>query len=477
MNTATGVRDLRVSLAERIARSAMALDSPVTPNDEFHDWWAGRAAALRQQVTRIPFAELGQWSFDPATGNLGHASGRYFLIEGLHVRSDYGPVPQWSQPIIHQPEIGILGILVREFDGVLHCLMQAKTEPGNCNDLQLSPTVQATRSNYTQVHGGRAVPYLRHFREARPEQIIADVLQSEQGSWFFRKRNRNMIVEIDEDVPVGEDFRWVTIGQLHRLLNVDNLVNMDSRTVLSCLPFSGPGLGGAFSHADDDWAVATVRSLTGERAQHTTGEIMSWITDCQSRHEVVTRLVPLNQVERWHREDDAISHEEGRYFSVIAVDVEARGREIAAWRQPLLEPHGLGLAAFLARRIDDVLHVLVNARVEPGYLDVVELAPTVQCTPDSYRHRPAHERPAHLDTVLNAPRESIRYDTVLSEEGGRFYRAESRYVVVEPADDVEIEETPDHRWMTLDQLADLLRHSHYVNVQARTLVTGLRGAW
>src|SRR3954465_3456644 len=112
MNTATGVRDLRVSLAERIARSAIALDSRVTPNDEFHAWWADRSAALRQEVRRIPFAELGQWSFDPVTGNLGHASGKYFLIEGLQVRSDYGPVRQWSQPIIHQPEIGILGILV-----------------------------------------------------------------------------------------------------------------------------------------------------------------------------------------------------------------------------------------------------------------------------------------------------------------------------------------------------------------------------
>ena len=46
---------------------------------------------------------------------------------------------------------------------MLHCLMQAKMEPGNVNPLQLSPTVQATRSNYTQVHRGTGTRYLEYF--------------------------------------------------------------------------------------------------------------------------------------------------------------------------------------------------------------------------------------------------------------------------------------------------------------------------
>ena len=33
--------------------------------------------------------------------------------------------------------------------------MQAKIEPGNINKIQLSPTIQATKSNFTQKHGGR----------------------------------------------------------------------------------------------------------------------------------------------------------------------------------------------------------------------------------------------------------------------------------------------------------------------------------
>ena len=44
-------------------------------------------------------------------------------------------------------------------------LLQAKAEPGNINKIQISPTVQATKSNYTRVHGGKEIPYLRYFKK------------------------------------------------------------------------------------------------------------------------------------------------------------------------------------------------------------------------------------------------------------------------------------------------------------------------
>ena len=63
--------------------------------------------------------------------------------------------------------------------------------------------------------------------------------------------------------------------------------------------------------------------------------------------------------------------------------------------------------------------MLVHARVEGGFLDTVELGPTVQYTPDNYAHLPEKERPPFLDTVLEAPAERIRYEAVHAEEGGR----------------------------------------------------------
>ncbi|MDA0632763.1 NDP-hexose 2,3-dehydratase family protein [Nonomuraea sp. MCN248] len=454
-------------LTARIVRSMLAGDWL----EEFWAWFAERSERAAHRVERASLDELAGWSRDARTGDYAHHSGKFFRVTGIDVHVPGAAVPRWSQPIIVQPEIGILGILVKEFDGVLHCLMQAKFEPGNANGLQLSPTVQATRSNFQRVHRGKAVPYLEYFRDSARHRVLADVLQSEQGAWFYQKCNRNMIVEVDGDVPVGENFRWLTFGQLNRLFGVQNLINMDARTVLSCLPFTGFDRHPLSDAAEDDFRLALARSCSSaEGSLHPMPEILSWITGIRAQSEVTTRVVPLAGLPAWHRADGRISHESGLFFDVIGVDVAAGSREVTGWSQPMIEPIGDGVVAFVVRRIGGVLHALVHARVEPGYVNVVELAPTVQCTPGNLRALPAAARPRYLDTVLDAPAEQVRYAVALSEEGGRFYRAVNTYLVVE----ADVEDDADYRWMPLHQLADLLKHSNYLNVQARSLVACLQ---
>lgn len=460
-------------IGHRLAESALAYDGGVMTNQQVLEWLAQRRRAQIQVVSRIPFTELRDWRFRPADGNLVHRSGRFFSVEGLGVATDAGPVREWMQPIVNQPEIGILGIAVREIDGVLHCLMQAKAEPGNINGVQLSPTVQATKSNYNRVHGGREVPYLELFRDAPPQAVVADVLQSEQGAWFYRKRNRNIIVEVDGEVEADEDFCWLTLGQLHQLLMVDNLVSMDARTVLACLPRNG---GAATPRAATELAETIARSAdAGQGSMHSTAEILSWITTRRAQHGLSTTLMPLHDVQGWQRGDDAISHDRGAYFSVVAVSVEANSREVGSWAQPLIQPHGVGVIALLVKRFGGVLHALINARVEPGYLDAVELAPTVQYTPENYAHLPPDAQPPFVDVVRRRRPDQVLFDVELAEEGGRFLHAQCRYLVIEVDEEVPRNTRPDFRWMTLHQLTDLLQHSHYLNVQARTLVACLRG--
>lgn len=460
--------------ARRLARSVLAGDGSGEGSgaaDGFHRWFRERARHSGNDVRRVPLDGLEGWRRDPRTGDIGHESGRFFTVGGLDVRLPGGPVPHWTQPVIHQPEVGILGFLVKEFDGVPHFLVQAKVEPGNANGLQLSPTVQATRSNYTGVHRGRAVPYLDHFRAPPPGRVITDVYQSEQGAWFFRKHNRNMVVETSGDVEVLDGFRWMTLGELHRLLSVDDLVNMDARTVLSCLPLSGAGLEEAA--AGDPFRTALARS--GRRDAGSLDDfaaIQSWITEARTSAGLTAEPIPLDAVRDWRRTPERISHPSGRFFSIIGVGVRARGREVGAWMQPLLQPHGTGVIGLLVADIDGVLHALMQVQAEPGLLDTVELAPTVQCTPRNYEILPARARPPYLDRILDAAPEQIRYDTILSEEGGRFYHARNRYVIVETAPFAP--DDPAYRWLSLRQLADLVQHPRYLNVQARSILACLR---
>jgi oxidase EvaA len=454
--------------------SALTRANAALPSGQVAAWLADRLAANRFAVERVPFAAMDRWGFEADTGNLVHDTGRFFSVEGLSVRTDYGPVPAWTQPIVNQPEVGILGILVKEIDGVLHCLMSAKMEPGNVNLLQISPTVQATRSNYTRAHLGGSTPYLEYFVDRRRGRVIADVLQSEQGAWFHRKANRNMIVEVREDVEAGPEFCWLTVGQLLELMGHDNIVNMDARTVLSCMPFTAAGQR---IDTGDPWRAALVRSLGPDPDGLEAGAVLSWITDARARYSLHSERVPLRGIGGWHRTPTEIAHEAGRYFKVIATTVRASNREVASWSQPLVEPVDEGLVALVVARIGGVVHALMHARVEPGYRHVVELAPTVQCAVGNYHGLPASHRPAFLDLVLDAPAESVRYDVLLSEEGGRFYHAQNRYRVVEVADPGLLPVGEDFQWVRIGVLTELLRHSHYLNVQARSLIASLHSLW
>jgi dTDP-4-dehydro-6-deoxy-alpha-D-glucopyranose 2,3-dehydratase len=435
--------------------------------EDFHRWWAARTAAGRFEVTEIPFADLDDWHFEEHTGNLRHNSGRFFTIEGLQVRT--GSVPTSSQPIINQSEIGVLGIVVKQFDGVLHCLMQAKMEPGNVNTLQLSPTVQATRSNYTKVHRGSNTRYLEYFAGPQRGRVLVDVLQSEQGAWFWRKRNRNVVVEVTEDIPLHEDFCWLTLAQIRELMRVDNLVNMDARTVLSCMPFVEPG--GQGREGDDAFTDALTRSY-GSTAEpdggvHTTDEILSWFTEAKTRCDWSARLIPLAEVDNWSASAREIADTDQRDFRIIAVRVAATNREVKQWTQPLLAPRGQGLAIFVARPINGVLHLLVHARPEFGLLDALEMAPTVMLQPGEDVSCIADPL---LKEVTTGEAGRLRYDTLLSEEGGRFHRALTRYQVVEVGDEFPVEVPEDFCWMTVRQLMELLRHGHYLNIEARSLL-------
>lgn len=457
----------QLAASDDLTTSAITVDSRLTSNQQVDAWLDERRRANEFRVTLSPLNPLPGWRFLPDRGDLVHDTGRFFSIEGLQVLIGDR---EWTQPIINQPEIGILGILVKKFDGVLHCLMQAKMEPGNVNLIQLSPTVQATHSNYTGVHGGRPTPYLAYFQAPPAERVLVDALQSEQAAWFLRKRNRNMVVETTEEVPEHEDFRWLTLGQIRRLLNRDNVVNMDSRTVLSCIPFGiPPGRAG-----DDRYRTAIRRSISGAPGLHRTEALLSQITESRTRVRHVQRSIPLNQVTGWHRSDDEITHHDGRYFRIVGATVTAGNREVGQWSQPLLAPPGDGVTALLVKEFDGVLHLLVQTRPEAGSLAGAELGPTVQCTPGNYRDRPP---PPFLDEVRTAPPERVLHDTVQSEEGGRFYHTQNRYLIVEAPENLGRDVPPNFIWITVAQAIYLLRHGNYLNVYTRSLILALHNTW
>ena len=135
-----------------VFESLSTIDSVLSTYQSLKDWLESRNKANNFIVEVVNIDNITKWYFNDITGNLQHDSGKFFSIIGLHVKTDFSDLNEWQQIIINQPEIGILGIITKLINGTRYFLMQAKMEPGNINILQLSPTLQATRSNYKLAH-------------------------------------------------------------------------------------------------------------------------------------------------------------------------------------------------------------------------------------------------------------------------------------------------------------------------------------
>lgn len=440
-------------------------------NEEILNWIKKRNQKVEVQVTECPLKELSGWHFDDNMSLL-HDSGKFFSIEGVHVETDYGVINSWDQPIINQPEVGFLGILTKEINGVLFFLMQAKIEPGNVNNVQISPTLQATKSNFTQVHQGKKPAYLDYFLNAKPHQILLDQLQSEQGARFLRKRNRNIIIKVDEDIDVLPDFRWMTLGQIKELMYNDNMVNMDTRTVISGIDFSKYLTPLVNIEEMSPWGKSLLNSMQERNGLYSMDENISWLSRQKAKYNLLVTPKPLKYINDWRIKEYEISRDDNEYFKVIGVRVTISNREVSSWYQPLVQPQQQGLCAFIIKEVGGVPHFLVQAKLECGNYDVMELAPTVQCLTGRYDTETSI--PPFVSYVLNAPNNQIVFDTLQSEEGGRFYHEQNRNMLIKVGDDFPIDVPDNYRWMTLHQLFSFLKFNNFLNIQARSLLSALK---
>ena len=147
-------------------------------NSKLFLWLKKQRKLQKINVTKVNLDSLKKWKIN--NREIFHTSKKFFKIIGIRIQSNFYK-KNWDQPIILQNEIGILGI-VKNFKTNKY-LLQAKAEPGNINKIQISPSVQATKSNYTRVHGGKRIPYINFFVKKNKNFS----LQSEQAFRYFNK--------------------------------------------------------------------------------------------------------------------------------------------------------------------------------------------------------------------------------------------------------------------------------------------------
>lgn len=424
------------------------------------------------RVQPIAFHQSKQWLIDG--DRLRNRGGGFFSVIGARLVDHRTQRVLLHQPLIDQPEVGILGFALRQRGGTRELLVQAKAEPGNVGLLQAAPTVQATQSNYLRRHRGKKTLFLEWFREPRTVRIISDSLQSEQGTRFMGKYNRNMIVEVPARACAATPpmFEWFAARDVLAMLTHDFQINTDARSVLACSrwddlidggePFARWRGGGTFGE----------RLLHSYRAQVSStaiDQVLNRLKDLQRRCAMRTHVVGLHALQGWAIDDCVMRSLDGDSFEVRQFEIESAQREVPQWDQPLITSSHMGEIVLLCQVVDGALRFLFQARTEIGFRERVQFGPSVQWSPDVCDLENPLDR--QLRTTLDRAREIAA--CMQSDEGGRFFRCVSRYRLCQVPDDEVIEPHERLAWMTLGEVEQLIARPGVFTNEARSAISML----
>ena len=394
---------------------------------------------LNVKITEL--SNLKNWTFNNKI--IAHNSGKFFKIIGLKIHTNFFK-NNWDQPIIVQNEIGILGIIKN--NSSKKYLLQAKMEPGNKNKLQLSPTVQATKSNYKQVHGGKKVPYLKFFLNKNKKNIMN---QSEQGFRYLNKFNSNILINIDDKLKLLPSFFWFSLKELDNLIKKKNILNMDTISVFSSF----------------------IQKSKIDKPYNSTKKINILIKENDKKFFMKKAIVALDKLKDWKFSKKEISHKYGKHFSIIGVNVETNKREVGKWSQPLIMSKKLALAAFLLKKINNTNHYLCRYILKPGLKKSAITCSVNTSDISNYKNNKTltiDQKKIIEKFILYNNKNKVLYDNIISDEGGRFYHCEIRNVAILLKENIDMKLPKTYFWISQNQMIDMIKNKR-VDIEARLL--------
>jgi oxidase EvaA len=455
-----------MSITEKILSSWCCRNGNVNKTKDLITWVQKLNERTYVNIVEKSIYQDNFWFYDDYNGEILNRKRSFFSIKGMRRFDNENFISE--QPVIIQPEIGYLGIICKEIDGMINFLMQAKIEPGNINCVQISPTIQATKSNFTRAHGGNLPAYFEMFENSLKHRVLYDQIQSEQASRFYKKRNRNMIMLVEEEIEVLPNFKWMTLGQIKELMKIDNLVNMDTRTVLSGIPFlwDTTDLKIVKKYISDN---SLVESMNEKNIMVELPTVFQELNNYKMFSNIRMSTVPLYELVDWEINEYGMTCKKRVPFMVRFYEIEIEGREVRKWSQPLFKAIGMATFGLITTIVNGVRKYLVKINSEFGSFDKVEIGPSIQWESTHYLYDDDKiERifRNHLETG-----KGVMTDVILSEEGGRFYHEQNRNVIIEIEKD-EIKQLPKgYIWVSFSTINLMIQFYDVLNIQLRNLIS------
>ena len=408
-------------------------------NKNISNWLNHQKKKQFLSVEKKDLFKLIKWVYNKR--EIYHESKKFFKITGIRIKTNFYNKKNWDQPIIVQNEIGILGIIKNVRTNKY--LLQAKVEPGNINKIQISPTVQATKSNYSRIHGGKKIPFLEYFKKKNKNLS----LQTEQAFRYYNKKNSNIIAYVSKKFDLDERFRWFSKIEIYNLLKEKNFINMDTLSVFSSF----------------------IKKKKVDFPLNNKKEIIDWKNSLNKKYYLKNKIINLNSIKNWNLTKKKIFHQTNNYFSVIGIKVKTNKREITEWNQPIIMGSKMAFVGYLIKKFRNTNHYLCRYILKPG-----SKVGTLTCTVNTSKLRNYKKNKdltsfqKNLISKYFINSKNIIYNNILSDEGGRFYHSQIKYMACKLNKYQSIKLPDRYIWLSQNQIIDLI-NKQKIDIEARLL--------
>ena len=379
------------------------------------------------RLKKIKLSEQDEWSF--ANGALAHKSNGFFCVIG--VKNKYRHKEHLS---LYQPQTAITGLILHKADKKVYVLLHMKMEPGNLKTGQYCPTVQASPTNYLMTHGGKKTPCIDLFLGFnRNAHLIVNNTQLDVGQRYFQKTKTHAYIEVDTFLETEENMIWVSLEALSAAIKKDHFFNSELRSLL-----------GIF-----DWDLYLNPNLAKERIKEmaNTGDLLSGNLSGIDEWQVV----PINSLKDWQITETGIQNISDSGVWVEMFDIQCKAREVSNWQQPLMLFNNTGTVVLLMRKNNNQLEFLITIDNEFGVSGQKTILP-------SYLQYPGENK---MDTTNFTNSGTVVAGLDQSIEGGRFYRNDLAFKVIEIREDIRI--SNNQRWVSLPEFRSVLKTSCFVS--------------
>ena len=184
--------------------------------------------------------------------------------------------------------------------------------------------------------------------------------------------------------------------------------------------------------------------------------IKTWLNKQRSLHKLNVKIINLNAISNWKFTKKSIHHNSNRFFKIVGLKILSNFYK-KNWEQPIIIQNEIGILGIIKNK--KTKKYLLQAKVEPGNINKLQIAPTVQATKSNYNRVHGGLKVPYIDYFLKLKKLSIFNQ---SEQGFRYLNKFNSNILIEIKKKIITKQ--EFYWFSKKEIKEMIKEKNLINM-------------